>query len=76
MRITGYWLGHKLLCAVHIYELHSKVTALPLHHGCVQWVQWVSQERRAYSMSAVTAGEGNGNPLQYSCLHNPRDRGA
>ena len=27
-------------------------------------------------MSAVTAGEGNGKPLQYSCLHNPRDRGA
>ena len=21
-------------------------------------------------------GEGNGNPLQYSCLRNPRDRGA
>ena len=24
----------------------------------------------------VTAGEGNGNPLQCSCLENPRDRGA
>ena len=23
-----------------------------------------------------TVGEGNGNPLQYSCLENPRDRGA
>ena len=23
-----------------------------------------------------TAGEGNGNPLQYSCLENPMDRGA
>ena len=22
------------------------------------------------------AGEGNGNPLQYSCLRNPMDRGA
>ena len=22
------------------------------------------------------AGEGNGNPLQYSCLENPMDRGA
>jgi len=21
-------------------------------------------------------GEGNGNPLQYSCLENPMDRGA
>ena len=23
-----------------------------------------------------TTGEGTGNPLQYSCLENPRDRGA
>ena len=22
------------------------------------------------------AGEGNGNPLQHSCLENPKDRGA
>ena len=24
----------------------------------------------------MLAGEGNGNPLQYSCLQNPVDRGA
>ena len=23
-----------------------------------------------------SSGEGNGNPLQYSCLRNPMDRGA
>ena len=28
----------------------------------------------AYSLSCV--GEGNGNPLQCSCLENPRDGGA
>ena len=26
--------------------------------------------------SAIALGEGNGNPLQYSCLENPMDRGA
>ena len=26
--------------------------------------------------SGRSPGEGNGNPLQYSCLGNPRDRGA
>ena len=26
--------------------------------------------------SARSPGEGNGNPLQYSCLENPTDRGA
>ena len=24
----------------------------------------------------ISLGEGNGNPLQYSCLENPMDRGA
>jgi len=26
--------------------------------------------------SGRSPGEGNGNPLQYSCLQNPMDRGA
>ena len=26
--------------------------------------------------SEKSLGEGNGNPLQYSCLENPMDRGA
>ena len=26
--------------------------------------------------SGRSSGEGNGNPLQYSCLENPTDRGA
>ena len=26
--------------------------------------------------SGGSPGEGNGNPLQYSCLENPKDRGA
>ena len=29
-----------------------------------------------YLGSKITAGEGNGNPLQYSCLENPMTRGA
>ena len=28
------------------------------------------------SQSCDITGEGNGNPLQYSCLENPRDQGA
>ena len=29
-----------------------------------------------YSAAAPSSGEGNGNPLQYSCLENPVDGGA
>ena len=26
-----------------------------------------------WALESITTGEGNGNPLQYSCLENPRD---
>ena len=42
------------------------------------WEQ-VSREdtrRKFDSWVRKTPGEGNGNPLQYSCLGNPMDRGA
>ena len=39
------------------------------------------QERRSllfkiYLLHQLVIGEGNDNPLQYSCLENPMDRGA
>ena len=33
-------------------------------------------ERLHFHFSLWCTGEGNGNPLQYSCLENPRDGGA
>ena len=33
-------------------------------------------ERLHFHFSFSCTGEGNGNPCQYSCLENPRDRGA
>ena len=33
-------------------------------------------ERLHFPFSLSCIGEGNGNPLQYSCLENPRDRGS
>ena len=39
-------------------------------HGVAQ--SWTCLKR--LSMHSCI-GEGNGNPLQYSCLENPRDRG-
>ena len=39
------------------------------------WVQ-VKTERLHFHFSLSCIGEGNGNPLQCSCLENPRDSGA
>ena len=46
--------------------------------GCSPWGRSESNrtERLHFHFSPSYIGEENGNPLQYSCLENPRDRGA
>ena len=46
--------------------------------GCGPWGREESDmtERLAFHFSLSCTEEGNGKPLQYSCLENPRDRGA
>ena len=46
--------------------------------GCSPWGRWKSDttERLHFHVSLSCIGEGNGNPLQCSCLENPRDGGA
>ena len=46
--------------------------------GCSPWGRWESDttERLHFHFSLSCMGEGNGNPLQRSCLENPRDWGA
>ena len=45
---------------------------------CSPWGPWGSDttERLHFHFSLSSIGEGNGNPLQCSCLENPRDGGA
>ena len=51
--------------------------------GCLSVDQWTGpQDRHCWRLRlhkprpGVISGEGDGNPLQYSCLGNPMDRGA
>ena len=44
----------------------SVVKNPPANVGDADSIPWVGR----------SPGEGNGNPLQYSCLENPMDRGA
>ena len=62
------------------------------HSSTFAWkIPWTKEPGRLQSMGSLESdmtewlpfhfslsciGEGNGNPLQYSCLENPRDRGA
>ena len=46
--------------------------------GYSPWGRWESDttERLHFHLSLASSGDGNGNPLQCSCLENPRDGGA
>ena len=46
--------------------------------GCSPWGRKESDttERLPFHLSLSCIGEGNGDPLQCSCLENPRDGGA
>ena len=46
--------------------------------GCSPWgrTELDTTERLHFHFSLSCIGEGNGNPLQCSCLENPRDGGA
>ena len=46
--------------------------------GCSPWdrEELDTTERLHFHFSLSCTGEGNGNPLQCSCLQNPRERGA
>ena len=46
--------------------------------GCSPWGRYESDttEQLHFHFSLSCIGEGNGNPLQCSCLENPRDGGA
>ena len=46
--------------------------------GCSPWSLWGldTTEQLHFHFSLSCIGEGNGNPLQCSCLENPRDGGA
>ena len=46
--------------------------------GCNPWGRWGSDttEWLHFHFSLSCIGEGNGNPLQCSCLENPRNKGA
>ena len=74
---TCFWIW----CAL---EVHSPALLPGKSHGrrslvgCSPWGPWGLDmaEQLPFHFSLSCIGEGNGNPLQCSCLENPRDGGA
>ena len=67
------------ICNVEIYKL-GHVNYITLHVEVSWWAVVLGLHRVGHdwatSLSLSCIGEGNGNPLQCSCLENPRDGGA
>src|SRR5574337_772070 len=64
--------------ATHSSTLAWKIPWTEEPVGCSPWRSEGSDvtERLHFHFSRSCIGEGNGTPLQYSCLENPRDGGA
>ena len=86
--VLAWDLGISLL---NVYFLQLKTyaeKAMASHSSTLAWkIPWTEEPGRLQSMgsrrvghdwatSLSCIGEGNGNPLQCSCLENPRDGGA
>ena len=84
-----YWISECNFTVVSIWrqrrQWHPTPVLLPgkSHgrrslEGCRPWGRWELDmtERLHFHFSLSCTGEGNGNPLQCSCLENPRDGGA
>ena len=83
------WLNFRVVCYLAIdnwrRQWHPTPVLLPgKSHGrrslvgCSPWGREESDttEWLHFHFSLSCIGEGNGNPLQYSCLENPKDGGA
>ena len=67
--------GDKIRC----YQTASKVWVYLTVTQADQGLKWMKEVRKRIwhlNMTVWILGEGNGTPLQYSCLENPMDGGA
>ena len=64
--------------AAHSSVLAQRIPGRGSLVGCRLWgrTEWDTTERLHFHFSLSCIGEGNSNPLQCSCLENPRDGGA
>ena len=64
--------------APHSSTLAWKIPWTEKPGSCSPWgrEEWDTTERFPFHFSLLFTGEGNGNPLQCSCLENPKDGGA
>ena len=85
LKICEWWFKNLYRASTWRRQWHPTPVLLPgKSHGqrsLVGYNSWGREEsdmteRLHFQFSLSCIGEGNGNPLQCSCLENPRDRGS
>ena len=81
---------HWSTCTMKLWDLFFETFSMAPHSSTLAWkIPWMEKSGGLQSMGSLrvghdwvtsfslsSIGEGNGNPLQRSCLENPRDGGA
>ena len=77
--VFGYFLSCPELYSTILYVLPEQESWLSFIAKFHPWGHFISpfgDYRVTYKSEFTSSFEGNGNPIQYSCLENPMDRGA
>ena len=80
--LTDEWM--KKLWYIYTMEYYSAIKKNAFESILMRWmnlepiiqIEASQEEENKYCILTHIYGEGNGTPLQYSCLENPMDRGA
>ena len=76
--VNNLYIVSHLILMIALWIEYSSVTGFPGASSGVSVVKNLRAKAK-YTVSITgsgrSPGEGNGNPLQYSCLGNPMDRG-
>ena len=68
------FLGSVVKCGIALRHFNGGENSMGVRRQLEIWSHWPSTFVLSVQIEA-SHGEGNGNPLQCSCLENPRDRG-
>ena len=60
----------------HTQSIRKDIEQLELSYSADGSIKWYNHFEKLFSSIYEADGEGNGTPLQHSCLENPMDGGA